>query len=237
MSTTSTALLPESAQTHARYNVWRGVIPLPPASLMAVVGAGTVENFLVVADAWAQLATQYTRPGSTILDIGCGCGRTARILFNNPWIARYIGFDVMRENTEWCNRFIAPHWDAKAEFHWIDAHSAQYNPTGTLAAKDLRFPCEDGTADVILAASLFTHLLEADAIHYLRETARTLSARGTALFSIHNEVEPGQVYQGHESRIDILPDYFAGLAASAGLRERDRIDEVCGQQVFVFKRS
>lgn len=201
------------------------------------VGGASVEIFLVVGDAWAQVVSHYTPENATVLDIGCGCGRTARVLVNNRWIHRYVGFDVIRQNVDWCNRFIAPHWRGTAEFHWFDLYSREYNPNGAIQAKDLTFPCENGAVDVIFAASVFTHLLEPDAIHYLNEISRVLSFRGAALLSIHVDVPPGERFFGTETRIDIDPAYFIELAARSGLRLYEHIEDLGGQHVFVFRKE
>ncbi len=213
------------------------MIPFPPEGLMWSTGGASIENFIVMGDAWAQVVTKYTPENATVLDMGCGCGRTARVLVNNRWITRYIGFDVIPENVGWCNNFIAPKWGGTASFHCFDLYSAEYNPAGKLRAENLKFPCQDGGVDVAFAASLFTHLLEPDAIHYLREVSRVLSRRGKAVLSIHNEPLPGTNFSGAEGRTDIAPEYFSRLAAGCGLSEIERIDDLGGQQVFVLKRG
>jgi SAM-dependent methyltransferase len=228
--------LSESTRVNSAYSLWRNVIPLPTGELMKNVGAPTIENFLVVCDAWRQVIARYARPGATILDIGCGCGRLARVLAYEPWIRRYIGFDVSLPQIEWCRNYISPLWTGVAEFHYFDVYSAEYNPSGQLKGHDVKFPCTDIGADIILAASVFTHLLEPDAIRYLSEVSRTLSPRGTALLSIHVEPPPGKRFHGAEGRIDIDPGYFLELANAAGLCELES-SELCGQQVCVFQRA
>jgi SAM-dependent methyltransferase len=200
-------------------------------------GGASIENFIVLGDAWGQVVTRYTPENATVLDMGCGCGRTARVLINNRWITRYIGFDVIPQNVGWCNNFIAPNWHGAASFYCFDLYSAEYNPAGKLRSENLRFPCEDGSVDVAFAASLFTHLLEPDALHYLREIGRVLSQRGKAILSIHNTPAPGTSFSGSESRIDIDPKYFSDLAGTCGLGEIENIDDLGGQQVFIFGRS
>lgn len=227
----------DSQTTNAKYSVWKYTIPLPPDGLMWSVGGATIENFIVVGDAWAQVISRFTQKDTTLLDIGCGCGRTARVLVNNRWIRRYIGFDVIKTNVEWCQRYISPAWNGVAEFHWLDVYSGEYNPNGTMQARDVRFPCKDRQADVIFAASVFTHLLEPDASHYLKEVGRCLSRRGRAILSIHNHVPPGVRFFGTEARIDMTPDYFRELAGEAGLKEVDRVDDLGGQQAFIFVRN
>jgi SAM-dependent methyltransferase len=98
----------------------------------------------------------------------------------------------------------------------------------------VRFPAGDSSVDVVFAASLFTHLLEPDSRHYLREVRRVLAPRGRALLSIHTAVPPGVKYQGTETRIDVEKDYFQEMAADAGLLPVDFVEDLAGQQVFVF---
>ncbi len=197
-------------------------------------GGASIENFLVLADAWARLVNHFTPENATVLDIGCGCGRTARCLINNRWIRKYIGFDVVETSIKWCQKFLEPPWQGAAKFYWFDLYSAEYNPTAAMKAEELRFPADDRCVDVVFAASLFTHLLEPDARHYLKEIGRVLSKRGTAILSIHNNPAPGARFGGNETRIDIDSDYFAELASAAGLRESERIDDFGGQQIFIF---
>lgn len=223
--------------TNANYPLWRGIVPLPPKSLLWSVGGSTLELFLVIGDAWAQLVGRYIPANGHVLDIGCGCGRAARSLIAHPHVSRYTGFDVIPQNIEWCRTFIEPLWPTSISFHHYDLYSREYNPTGALAASALVFPCDSGSVDTCFAASLFTHLLEPDAVHYLQEIGRVLSPTGIALLSIHNNVPDGHQFYGTETRIDIATDYFVALARDAGLAEVARLDDLGWQQVVLFKRS
>jgi SAM-dependent methyltransferase len=221
-------------RTCSGYGVWKYAPPLPPEGLIWSTGGASIENFVVLGDAWSHLVNHFTPENATVLDIGCGCGRTARSLIDNRWVRRYIGFDVIETNVKWCNKFLAPMREGVAEFHWFDLHSAEYNPNGALKSHELRFPAEDRSVDMAFACSLFTHLLEPDAKHYLDEIGRVLSPRGVAILSIHGTPIPGSRFSGNETRIDIEPEYFVELAKAAGLQERERIDDFGGQQVFVM---
>src|SRR5258708_30458829 len=88
---------------HPKYPTWNHVVPLPSAGLMGTVGATDIENFFVVGDAWAQVITKFIGSHDTILDMGCGCGRTARFLINLPDL-KYIGFDIFKPSMEWCTK-------------------------------------------------------------------------------------------------------------------------------------
>jgi SAM-dependent methyltransferase len=237
-SAISRIALQDASAWNSRYARWKYVVPLPPESLMWSVGGATTENFLVVGDAWAQVVNRYTIPNCSVLDIGSGCGRTARLLLNNRWISVYVGFDVVAESVAWCNNFLRPAWPGiRCDFYHADIYSSEYNPQGAVKATEFTFPCETMSMDVVFAASLFTHLLEPDARHYLREVRRVLRPRGTAVLSIHDQVAAGVNYAGTEARVDVSPEYFTSMAAEAGLREVDRIPDLAGQVALMFSPS
>jgi SAM-dependent methyltransferase len=52
--------------------------------------------------------------------------------------------------------------------------ASAYGASRTPSAAEYRFPIPDGGADLVLAKSLFTHLLPDDATRYLAETRRVL---------------------------------------------------------------
>ncbi len=218
------------------YEVRKYAVPLPPFVLIAKAGGPTVENFLVVGDVWAQVIGRLLGQGSSILDIGCGCGRIPRFLVNFPGIS-YIGFDIFKPSIDWCSEYLAPKSNGRFRFHYIDGFSQYYNPAGSIEAREVRFPTEDATISMAIAASVFTHLKEPDAIHYLEETRRVLKPQGTALFSIHVNVKPGFQFSGDEARTDIEPGYFIQLASNARLRLRERIGKLCGQEAFLFEAT
>ena len=222
-------------ETHPKYPLFKHVAPLPNTSLMDSIGAATLENFYIVGESWAATVSRFLGAGETVLDIGCGCGRTARFLMLRPDI-RYVGFDVFKPAIDWANKHLVPLAPDRLRFEHFDAYSAHYNPRGALQAADVRFPVSDGSIDVAFAASLFTHLLEPDAIHYLAEAARSLRRGGVLVASIHTEPAPGQRFSGREDRIDIEPAYFVSLAERAGLRVREDLGLICGQDTLAFER-
>src|SRR5205823_1511644 len=120
------------------------------------------------------------------------------------------------------------------EFHSIDVFSAAYNPRGKVLGTEVVFPAEDGTIDLAFACSLFTHLLEDDTKHYLREVSRVLAPGGIFLPTIHIEPAPGTATSGDKARIDINPDYFVRLAQDAGLRLVERLGTLNGQEALLF---
>jgi SAM-dependent methyltransferase len=221
--------------THPKYPTWKDVPPLPDPSLLHTVGAGSLENFYLAGEAVAHLLHRRLRQGGTTLDMGCGCGRTARFLLFRDDI-RYVGFDIFRPAIDWSNTYLAPLGGGRFHFHHVDAHSAHYNPFGALKASEIRFPASDGSIDLAFAASLFTHLLEPDAAHYLAESARCLAPSGLLVASIHHEPQGGQSYSGRENRIDVEKTYFIGMARTVGLEMSEDLGTVCGQELLVFRK-
>ena len=119
------------------------------------------------------------QPTDCVLDIGCGTGvmavECARLL---GVTGRYVGFDVHRPSIRWCRKAFA--LDSRFEFH--EAMIASPYSDGQLPPPTTyRFPLPDHTAGFVLAKSVFTHLLEPAARHYLEEVRRTLSPGRIAL--------------------------------------------------------
>lgn len=88
---------------HPKYPPWKHVAPLPGVSFLDSIGAPNLENFYVVGEAWASVLGRFMPQGASVLDIGCGCGRTARFLLLRPDI-RYLGFDIFKPAIEWAER-------------------------------------------------------------------------------------------------------------------------------------
>jgi len=120
------------------------------------------------------------QPGHAVLDVGCGIGRIARPLAGYLGAdGSYDGFDVNREGIGWCRRRYARH--ANFRFQVADLYNRRYNPRGAHAASEYRFPYEDASFDFVILTSVLTHLLEAEADHYLAEAARVLKPGGRVL--------------------------------------------------------
>ena len=115
----------------------------------------------------------------SVLDFGCGCGRIARQLIQQrrrP--VRYLGLDIHAGMVEWCRANLAPHAPG-FRFEHHDVHNPGFNPRGPRALVPL--PAEDASFTLVAAWSVFTHLLQDQAVHYLREVARVLRPDGYLL--------------------------------------------------------
>lgn len=150
-----------------------------PNHLVTLTGAGP-ETLDLIGGAHIR---NYERtiglfPDMHFLDIGCGIGRDAFQLMDRLSPAgRYTGVDVTCDSIDWCRRHLTAA-DARLQFHHVDAYSELYNPFGRFGTAQIRLPVEDASVDRIGLASVFTHLLEDEVLHYLKEFRRVLKPDG-----------------------------------------------------------
>ncbi|MBU3759696.1 MAG: class I SAM-dependent methyltransferase [Candidatus Omnitrophica bacterium] len=151
----------------------------PPAELVNLVGgdfASVGAEFLGYLKTLSRL-----RPEHAVLDIGSGCGRLAAPLssYLGPG-GRYEGIEIHAESVRWCRENIHSQ-SAPFRFQTADIFNGFYNPQGSVAARDYRFPFEEGTFDRVLFVSVFTHMLPEDVTRYLSEAHRVLKKGGEIL--------------------------------------------------------
>jgi len=154
--------------------------PDMPPRWLRFVGPG---DFRAIGSEFARLCADVggLRPGMSLLDVGCGAGRMAAPL--RAYLGsdgRYVGIDVVPEAIAWCRKALAG-GDPRLRFEHLDVRNARYNPDGAMDPTAVRFPVADSTFDLVLVASVFTHM-PADAVErYLHEIARSLRPGGACL--------------------------------------------------------
>ena len=171
---------------------------VPPRKLIHGIGSSldVGETYLRYFREFAELQSN-----ETVLDVGCGIGRMAlpmtRYLRPPGW---YEGFDIMRSNVTWCQRAITPRFP-NFRFQHADVFNREYNPRGRLAGHEFRFPYPDGMFGFAYLTSVFTHLMPADAAHYLSEISRVLRPGGRCLatFFLMNVESKSQLLAGRGS--------------------------------------
>lgn len=155
---------------------------LPPASLRMRIGGGNsiLNNYTAFIAQANELVEelsrrQYLTPNAHVLEIGCGCGRNAIALapFLGPE-GSYVGQDVDAEMIAWCKQHLA---SDRFRFEHVNQLSSVYNPKGGILT-NYRFPANDDGVSLIIAVSVFSHLLYRDARHYIRESSRGLMQGG-----------------------------------------------------------
>ncbi len=150
-----------------------------PVHLITLTGAGPETLDLIGGAHLRNYENQMGLfPGMNFVDVGCGIGRDAFQLMDylSPE-GRYLGIDVTRDSIVWCQRHITPR-DPRFSFHHFDAVNELYNPFGRRRTSDFRLPLPDASVDRIGLASVFTHLLEDEVLHYMREFRRVLKPDG-----------------------------------------------------------
>jgi SAM-dependent methyltransferase len=137
------------------------------------------------------------RPDDRVLDVGCGTGRIARPVVRHLDGGSYEGIDVDRRAIGWCRRAYRRHRNAR--FLQADIFHPRAHPGGAHLAAEYRFPYEDDDFDLVVATSVFPHLLEADARGYLAECARVLRPGGRlfATFFVLDEASRAAIAAGN----------------------------------------
>jgi len=149
----------------------------------------------------------------TIVDLGCGMPRLAFTLFDFLKGGRYIGIDVIRDTMAWCQKNITLQ-HPNFTFHHFDAFNELYNPYGCYRTMDFSIPVGDRTVDRIFLYSVFTHLLEDEVLHYMREFRRILKPNGLAFASFFLYPEKPVDLPPHLSFLTFENDYGNGVYGS-----------------------
>jgi SAM-dependent methyltransferase len=183
---------------------------MPPVSLRR--HAGPVRAF---SSSTEDLYRLLSRKGllhheTTILDLGCGPGAVPlKLAQEHRTIRAYIGIDVHERSIAWCRRRFG--FNPAFRFQLADVRSP-YGGGGQVDPGDYEFSVEDGTVDLVVAKSLFTHLLESAARNYLSEIRRCLSPAGHGLLTAF-------VFDGNRG---IAPPAFRFFGANPRIRWRRR---------------
>ncbi len=175
--------------------------PVPPSRWRGRVGKG---EFCSVGRDLVDLAvaTAGLHADHRVLDLGCGVGRLVDPLRRalGPR-GSYEGLDIVPEFIRWNRRRVTP-VDPRFRFRLAPVRNDAYHPAG-IPASSYAFPYADADFDTILATSLFTHLLAADARRYLSECARVL-APGGRLFATFFLLDDEVLERMSERATDIL---------------------------------
>jgi len=103
--------------------------------------------------------------GATVVDIGCGIGRLTQHIIHEK-VARYLGIDIIPEILQ--DAINIAEGDERFKF---------------AVGENCTIPMEDGAADVVVAYSVITHLLDEEIYEYFLDARRVLKSGGVAIFS------------------------------------------------------
>ena len=150
-------------------------LPLPPPHLrFRVAGSPSRDLFLKVGkrsseeiEASLEQAGRPLASFRSILDFGCGCGRTLTWLVERRPATAFHGTDVDGESIQWCQENL------------LLAGFKQNRPLPPLDYSDEMF-------DLVYAISVFTHLSEEFQLPWLGELRRILKPNGVLLATVYN---------------------------------------------------
>ncbi len=159
--------------------------PLPPKPLR-FMGEDDATFLKIGDDLVAELrAYAGLQATSRVLDIGSGYGRCAHALLRWPeFVGQYQGFDILKRHVEWCRLNLSQLHRPSLHFLHLDVQNDRYNAGGKLRSENLIFPVAPESVDVVLLASVFTHMYPREVLRYLSEIARVLSPGGRAFASL-----------------------------------------------------
>ena len=187
--------------------------PFPPRELMQNVSGLEVEPDFAAHGAhfWDVFSSILPKPLAAyprILDFGCGCGRLARMFKGHP--GEIHGCDIDRRHVEWINEHLP----------FVQA---------TLTQPNQALPYADGTFDLVVSISVFTHLNEASQDLMLAQLKRVTRPGGTLLLTTHGERALARARD--EDRIYQMLDMDAARF-SAAVREFE-----AGQHAFIAQQG
>jgi SAM-dependent methyltransferase len=191
--------------------------PLVPPKSMIVTGS--VDSFRASGRRLAAVLEELggLTPHSSVVDVGSGFGRLAVALtdFLSP-AGSYDGLDVLPSGIAWCNDSIASK-HPNFRFTLADVYNKEYNPSGRVQPSEYRFPYGDGSADLVVLVSVFTHMLAPDMERYVSEIQRILVKGGRcfATYFLLNEESRRLMQAGeavHRFRHTIGPSWVASTA-------------------------
>ena len=158
-------------------------LPVPRAKLRVLVSGPSREHFLDETNAGVHAIREVLgeRLQGTVLDFGCGCGRTAR-----HW--RQLGLDLHGcdynpELVAWC----------RDNLPFMDAAVNGPEPPS---------PYPADTFDVVYAISVLTHLTESSQLGWLEDWRRILRPDGLLLFTTHGDSHSHKLGKRDRPRYD-----------------------------------
>lgn len=183
---------------------------LPPEDLRRTGCGGTaahghlytaLEDFEVVHETWRIFGDRPFEQIGSVLDFGCGCGRTARWFAQTMPDTSVFGCDVRRAGIDWCNE------NLRGEYRYS-------NTTPPL-------PFEDDSMEVVVALSLFSHFDRESSIAWLRELVRVCRPDGRLILSTHGAFSLWVIARSLEHQQSFHLDAAAALDLARRLQKEE----------------
>jgi SAM-dependent methyltransferase len=221
-------------------------LPLPPKSLRQ--GGRHFRSdvdFLSGAERDAKRLVHYAGlgPATRLVDFGCGSGRLLIGIRDLGLVIRsYVGLEVQNRHVQWANRFLRD-GVTNVAFVKVDSANNLYNPAGNGLQ---RWPLHDGSADLVYAYSVFSHMRGDEVRFHLEEAARVADTLVLTAFvesGCPPETENPSGYRlqwkGPVHCVRYEKDHLLGLARDAGLvlQHFEYESDTDGQSLLVFGKA
>lgn len=155
-------------------------LPLPPVEMRQLTGLTDASWFEPPIDWHVSQHVRQRTQYESVLDFGCGCGRNARQLaLSRVPVKLYVGIDLHAGMIRWAQQNITPR-APRFTFAHQNVYNPGFNPDPALP-RTMPFPVEDRSVTLLIAHSVFTHLLESQIGFYLGEARRVLRDDGIML--------------------------------------------------------
>jgi SAM-dependent methyltransferase len=122
------------------------------------------------------------RSGDSLWDLACGCGLLELALEDLGWQGKLTGTDISNPCIDWARKHIETRLPGH-KFVQMDIYNEAYNRTGKLNTEAWLNTFSGIGFDVVIAKSLFTHVLPDEQIVYLKSIADRLKPGGRALLT------------------------------------------------------
>jgi SAM-dependent methyltransferase len=122
------------------------------------------------------------RDGDLLWDLACGCGLLELALEDLGWQGKLTGTDISKPCIDWAQKNIAARV-AGYKFVHMDIYNEAYQRTGKLTTQAWLDHFTGNQFDVVIAKSLFTHVLPDEQTVYLKAIADRLNPGGRALLT------------------------------------------------------
>ena len=154
----------------------------PPVHLRRHAGLlGSLQGAGPEFVAYLKLLTNL-RAEHRIWDAGCGCGLLELALETAGWHGNLVGTDIHAPSIRWAQRTITSRTPGFTFLH-ADIYNDAYWPRGTQSAEQWLSEFTETGFDIIVAKSLFTHMLPSELKTYLHAISKRLKPDGKALLT------------------------------------------------------
>jgi SAM-dependent methyltransferase len=205
---------------YALKGLWPRPEGVPPLNLM-FDGPRSYRGFIENGKEFMRYCVELARlrPDETMLDVGSGIGRKTLplVTFLNK-DGSYVGMDIVKSGVDWCREHYKKY--PNFEFRQIDVRNEHYNPNGTYAASEYKFPFPSDRFDFVVLNSVFTHMMAQEVENYVSEIARVLKNGGRCLISFFllND-ESLRMIDQHRSVFDLRYEFGPARAISKDMPE------------------